>query len=86
MKAKRKRTSSDPRLRMAMGRRVAARRLALSLTQRDLADAIGCDHTHVSCLEHGVTSPGLAKVPGLCRALAMTPNELFGWHAEGGRA
>ena len=47
------------------------------LSQTELANKIGCQKPHVSDLERGVKSPGIATIAKLAEALEVEPEELF---------
>jgi transcriptional regulator with XRE-family HTH domain len=60
-----------------LGERVRALRLALELTQEELADRAKIDSKHVQLVERGRTNPTLSTVVGLADGLAVTLSELF---------
>ena len=52
-------------------------RLERGLTQRQLADKIGCQQKDVSRWEHGERNPGAASLVKLAAALGCTIDELL---------
>ena len=75
----------EPGSEAVIGRRVRARRLALSMTQIDLAVAARLrtpasnGSGYISAMEHGKYLPSYSTIVKLCRALQWTPNDFFGW-------
>lgn len=72
----------DTELASAVGFRIVRRRKALGLTQREVAAHIGYTTAAIGHLEGGTHMPSCSQIPKLCRALRMTPNELFGWEDQ----
>lgn len=64
---------------LAMGDRIKRRRMALELYQTELSRLSGCSNQTISAIEAGHRSPLASRGPSLCRALKITPNDLFGW-------
>lgn len=61
-----------------IAKRIRRRRSSLRLSQQALADRIGCSRVQVTLLEGAKNGTPMEKVPGLCKALEITPNQLFG--------
>ena len=59
-----------------MGKRIAARRKTLGLTQNQLAEILDISNNHLSSIENGKQSPSFEKFIKLCDALETTPNHL----------
>jgi predicted nucleotidyltransferase len=62
---------------MEYGRRVRARREALDLTQRDLAERSGVKQPLISAVESGKREPSAATREALDRVLAVRPSEVL---------
>lgn len=60
------------------GTRLCRLRTAAGIQQGDLADQLQIGRSAVAHWEADRARPDLAKVPDLCSALHITPNELFG--------
>lgn len=60
-----------------LGTRIAERRRALGLTQKQLADRLHITDRAVSRWERGAGSPDLSLIAPLCDALGMTADELL---------
>ncbi len=60
----------------SLGRRVAAHRTKLGLTQQELAERVGISRVAVSHLESGVTDPGERTVTLLAGLFKLEPHEL----------
>jgi transcriptional regulator with XRE-family HTH domain len=69
----------DQAMARAIGEIVKAQRQALGLTQRQLADVVGCTDATICLTETGQTIPGGLVIFKLAEALEMTPNDLMGW-------
>ena len=54
-------------------------RQSLRLRQEDLGRLLGVTANCISNWEAGRSRPDLSQVPALCRALSVTPDELFGF-------
>ena len=62
---------------MQIGSHVRARRLALGLSQENLATELGVKHQHVSRIELGDATPSLKTVLGLSRMLGVSTDYLL---------
>lgn len=60
-----------------MGKRIAARRKSLGITQSKLAEILDISNNHLSSIENGKQSPSFDKFIKLCEALEITPNDLI---------
>lgn len=58
------------------GRRVRERRIALRLTQQNVADAIGVARAHISVMESGGRPPSFGSLLALARALRVDAGTL----------
>jgi transcriptional regulator with XRE-family HTH domain len=65
-----------------LGERIRARRLALGLTQEDVAKRAGITAVHVSRIEHGEPDVSLDTMKRLAAALETTPADLLGGTIE----
>lgn len=63
--------------RIVFGARVRELRLALGLSQENLAEASGLHRTYVSSLERGRRNVGLDNIVALASALRVDPARLF---------
>ena len=61
----------DPRA--ALGRIVHRHRIALGISQEDLADQVGLDRTYVSGIERGIRNPTYLVLLRLAQALGIAP-------------
>jgi transcriptional regulator with XRE-family HTH domain len=57
---------------------IRTRRVTLGMSQSELGAAIGVRFQQIQKYEKGLNAVGSTSVVKLCRALEMTPNELFG--------
>lgn len=53
-----------------------------NLTHRDLGDKLGVSYQTIGKWVRGNAYPQADRIPGLCRALGTTPNELFGYDTD----
>ena len=60
-----------------LGRRIAELRREKGLTQEALAEAMGVSRNHVADIELGTRNTGVWSVLLICKALALTPAEVF---------
>jgi transcriptional regulator with XRE-family HTH domain len=56
---------------------VRRRRLELGLTQKQLADKMGCTHPYISQVENGESNPSLDVVERFARALDWSPVQIL---------
>ena len=61
-----------------IGSVIRMRRLKLGLSQTDLGNALGVSFQQIQKYEHGTNAVASTRISDLCRALEMTPNDLFG--------
>lgn len=62
---------------LTLGGKIRNARKAAGMTQRQLADKIGCTNTSISNWEKGVSSPDPDTIQNLCWALCVEPNYFF---------
>jgi transcriptional regulator with XRE-family HTH domain len=60
-----------------LGQRIKNERLALGMTQRDLADAVGITVPYMSKIEAGKETPTDEKIVKLAKVLGLNPDELI---------
>ena len=65
---------------MQIGSHVRAKRIALGLSQEDLATELGVKHQHVSRIELGDATPSLETLLGLSRTLGVSTDYLLTGH------
>jgi transcriptional regulator with XRE-family HTH domain len=66
-----------PDILVRLGRAVRARRLALGLSQEDLAAESGLDRTYISGIERGQRNVALRNTERLAQALRLSLSELM---------
>ena len=75
----------------AFGARIQLYRIRGKLTQKELAEKLGCTAQHISAIERGVKTPTLETFVALCNVLQVQPNLLLqdviegwqeGWEAD----
>jgi transcriptional regulator with XRE-family HTH domain len=69
---------SEKRLRQQLGRELRRARLALSLTQADVAERVETDPETISRFERGTSLPSLTRLLTLAEALGVTLATLLG--------
>ena len=62
---------------LTLGDKIRDARKAAGLTQKQLADKIGCSNTSISNWEKGVSNPDPDTIQNLCWALGVQPNYFF---------
>ena len=62
---------------MSLGQRIRQRRLALNITQQDLADALNITPQHISVIEQDKATPSLALLPKLAEQLGASADYLL---------
>jgi transcriptional regulator with XRE-family HTH domain len=60
-----------------IGKRIAARRKALGMTQLELAEKVDTSNNHLSSIENGTAKPSIDLFLKLYEALETTPNHLI---------
>lgn len=60
-----------------LGQRIKKERLALGMTQRDLADAVGITVPYMSKIEAGKETPTDEKIMKIAEVLRLNPDELI---------
>ncbi|MEU3078746.1 helix-turn-helix domain-containing protein [Streptomyces laurentii] len=73
---------ATPHARGDIGRRVTARREALGLTREEVAERAGSAPSYIQYMEEQVTTPGIAFMVRLAKALECTVQDLTGYTAE----
>ena len=61
-----------------IGSVIRMRRVKLGLSQTDLGNALGVTFQQIQKYENGTNAVASTRISDLCRALEMTPNDLFG--------
>jgi transcriptional regulator with XRE-family HTH domain len=61
-----------------IGSVIRMRRIKLGLSQTDLGNALGVTFQQIQKYENGTNAVASTRISDLCRALEMTPNDLFG--------
>ena len=69
---------SEKTLRDRLGRELRKARVALQLTQADIAERVGTDPETISRFERGATLPSLVRLLELAEALEVTVASLLG--------
>lgn len=49
------------------------------LTRRELGEMMGIKARTIEGWENGPNNPKAADIPALCKALRITPNQLYNW-------
>lgn len=62
---------------MSLGQRIRQRRLALNITQQDLADALKITPQHISVIEQDKATPSVALLPKLAEQLGVSTDYLL---------
>ena len=61
----------------ALGARIQLYRVRAKLTQKELAEKLGCTSQHISAIERGVKTPTLETFVTLCNVLQVQPDLLL---------
>jgi transcriptional regulator with XRE-family HTH domain len=61
-----------------IGSVIRMQRVKLKMSQSELGDALGVTFQQIQKYERGTNAVASTRIPDLCRALEMTPNDLFG--------
>jgi transcriptional regulator with XRE-family HTH domain len=61
-----------------IGAVIRMRRVKLGLSQSDLGNALRVSFQQIQKYENGTNAVASTRISDLCRALEMTPNDLFG--------
>ena len=61
-----------------IGSVIRMQRVKLGLSQSDLGSALGVTFQQIQKYENGTNAVASTRISDLCRALKMTPNDLFG--------
>ncbi len=64
-------------IRSALGQLVKKRRTAMALSQRQLAEQLGIQASHVAYIERGVRKPSLSLLGRMAEALGLDGAKLF---------
>ena len=62
----------------SMGQRIARARKELDITQKELASRVHISGNHLSNIEHGKSTPGLATFIEICSALHTDSSYIIG--------
>ena len=65
-----------------IGSVIRMQRVKLGLSQSDLGNALGVTFQQIQKYERGANAVASTRIADLCRALEMTPNDLFGVSAK----
>jgi transcriptional regulator with XRE-family HTH domain len=61
-----------------VGSTIRIQRLKLRMSQTELGEALGVAFQQIQKYENGTNAVASMRIPDLCRALEITPNDLFG--------
>ena len=61
-----------------IGSLIRIRRVKLGMSQGELGEALGVTFQQIQKYERGTNAVASTRIPDLCRALEITPNDLFG--------
>jgi transcriptional regulator with XRE-family HTH domain len=65
-----------------IGSVIRMRRVKLGLSQTELGAALGVTFQQIQKYERGTNAVASTRIPDLCRALEITPNDLFGMSSK----
>jgi transcriptional regulator with XRE-family HTH domain len=71
---------------LAVGATIKRARLTRGLSQERVAELMGVTFQQIQKYEKGSNGVSTSRLPSLCKALGITPNDLFGWTGGGGLA
>jgi transcriptional regulator with XRE-family HTH domain len=77
MKTEKNKSNSRDNFSIALGWALAKRRLALSLSQKEVGQACGLDQSYVSSVERGYHRIGITNLRKLANALQLQPIQLM---------
>ena len=60
-----------------IGSVIRMQRVKLGMSQTELGNALGVTFQQIQKYEHGTNAVASTRIPDLCRAIEMTPNDLF---------
>jgi transcriptional regulator with XRE-family HTH domain len=60
-----------------IGSVIRVQRVKLGISQAELGNALGVTFQQIQKYEHGTNAVAWTRIPDLCRAIEMTPNDLF---------
>ena len=60
-----------------IGSVIRMQRVKLGISQAELGNALGVTFQQIQKYEHGTNAVASTRIPDLCRAIEMTPNDLF---------
>lgn len=64
-------------LQQSLGKRIRQIRKERGLTQEDFARRIGIDYKHLGSIERGNENVTIQTIEKICRAIDITPSEIF---------
>lgn len=67
---------------LAFIQRLIVRRKVLGLTQKDMAEKLGCSKTHVCNIENGNTKISAYHLMKWCSILDISPSDVLGYHSD----
>jgi transcriptional regulator with XRE-family HTH domain len=65
-----------------IGSVIRMERVKLGMSQTELGDALGVTFHQIQKYERGTNAVASTRIADLCRALEMTPNDLFGVNSK----
>lgn len=71
------RDREKPQVQVEFGNHLKQKRREAGLTQEELAEKSGLDHTYIGSIERGERNVSLGNVVALAQALLISPNELI---------
>ena len=61
-----------------LGQEIRERRLAIGISQEELASAAGLHRTYIGSIERGERNVSLQNIVAIARALSASPSDLLG--------